>query len=394
MPNRQVVPRTRQTCARLVCALGLALATSACRSPGETTGRQAITEVDAGPVCDPPTECPPGTELVLSDTGDLVCGTPSTGCSADADCGSSMVCFDGECVVPDCTTDGDCKAPALCVAGSCEQPACDACPAGFHCVTLGLAGADDHACVPDQCTGDAGCPSGLRCIAGTCTDESPCTATDDCVLGTCVDGLCHTGCTGPLDCGAGQVCDPTLSICRPPCTSDAACGTGYVCTDRLCYPDPCAACTADQVCVSGQCLTCTSIGGDGYGGSGYGGGCSIGSGSDAGAGSGSDAGPGPGSDGGPGSGFDAGGGGGGTGIGTVAIYSDWGTGYCAMLTVTNNTTAVITWQVTIPVQGTIYGLWNGVFTQTGGTATVHGADWNGVLQPGQSTNTVGFCASR
>jgi acetylxylan esterase len=89
-----------------------------------------------------------------------------------------------------------------------------------------------------------------------------------------------------------------------------------------------------------------------------------------------------------------GGGGGGTGTGTTAINNDWGAGYCATLTVTNNTSAAITWQVTLPVEGTINNLWNGTFTQTGGTATMRGLDWNGVLQPGQSTNSVGFCAVR
>src|SRR5262249_47277348 len=67
-----------------------------------------------------------------------------------------------------------------------------------------------------------------------------------------------------------------------------------------------------------------------------------------------------------------GGGGGGTGTGTVAINNDWGAGYCAVLTVTNNTAAAITWVVTVPVQGTINNLWNGTFTQAGGTATIRG----------------------
>jgi cellulase/cellobiase CelA1 len=65
-----------------------------------------------------------------------------------------------------------------------------------------------------------------------------------------------------------------------------------------------------------------------------------------------------------------------------------------VLTVTNNTTAPITWQVTVPVQGTINNLWNGTFTQAAGSATIRGVDFDGVLQPGQSTNSVGFCAVR
>ena len=84
---------------------------------------------------------------------------------------------------------------------------------------------------------------------------------------------------------------------------------------------------------------------------------------------------------------------GGTGVTpSVAVTNDWGTGYCATLTVTNNTASAVTWQVTFAVRGTINNLWNGTFTQSGGSATVSGVSWNAVLQPGQSTNSVGFCA--
>jgi len=89
----------------------------------------------------------------------------------------------------------------------------------------------------------------------------------------------------------------------------------------------------------------------------------------------------------------AGGGGGGAGVTpSVAITNDWGTGYCATLTVTNNTTSAVTWQVTVTIQGTITNLWNGVFTQAGSAVTVSGVSWNAVLQPGESPNSVGFCA--
>jgi poly(hydroxyalkanoate) depolymerase family esterase len=90
------------------------------------------------------------------------------------------------------------------------------------------------------------------------------------------------------------------------------------------------------------------------------------------------------------------GGGGGAAGGTpsVAITNDWGAGYCATLTVTNTTASAITWLVTITVQGTINNLWNGVFTQSGSSATIAGVSWNGVLQPGQSTSSVGFCVQR
>jgi poly(hydroxyalkanoate) depolymerase family esterase len=86
--------------------------------------------------------------------------------------------------------------------------------------------------------------------------------------------------------------------------------------------------------------------------------------------------------------------GGGGGTPTVIITNDWGNGYCATLVVLNNTGSPITWQVSITIQGIITNLWNGTYTQTGSTVTVSGVEWNAVLQPGQSTNSVGFCAAR
>jgi poly(hydroxyalkanoate) depolymerase family esterase len=86
--------------------------------------------------------------------------------------------------------------------------------------------------------------------------------------------------------------------------------------------------------------------------------------------------------------------GGGGGTPTVVITNDWGNGYCATLIVLNETGSLITWQVSITIQGIITNLWNGTYTQTGSTVTVSGVEWNGMLQPGQSTNSVGFCAAR
>jgi len=86
------------------------------------------------------------------------------------------------------------------------------------------------------------------------------------------------------------------------------------------------------------------------------------------------------------------GGGGAGGTPTVTITNEWDTGYCATLAVANNTPSAITWQVTIPVEGTVTNLWNGTFTQSGTTITVSGVSWNAVLQPGQSVNSTGFCA--
>jgi Cellulose binding domain/Glycosyl hydrolase family 12 len=75
------------------------------------------------------------------------------------------------------------------------------------------------------------------------------------------------------------------------------------------------------------------------------------------------------------------------------------TGYCADITVTNNTTAPVDWNVSFPVPGGyhINQSWNMVYTQVGLQATnVHANPanpWNKTLQPGQSTTSTGFCAN-
>jgi len=44
------------------------------------------------------------------------------------------------------------------------------------------------------------------------------------------------------------------------------------------------------------------------------------------------------------------------------IRDDWGDGFCADVTVTNNTCAPVVWQVSVTVDGTVDNLWNGKYT--------------------------------
>ncbi len=73
-------------------------------------------------------------------------------------------------------------------------------------------------------------------------------------------------------------------------------------------------------------------------------------------------------------------------------------GYCADITVTNNTGAAVAWNTSFPVPGNyhINQAWNLAYTQVGNQATNVHADpnnpWNKILQPGQSTTSTGFCA--
>jgi|GEM_PF-949707 len=75
------------------------------------------------------------------------------------------------------------------------------------------------------------------------------------------------------------------------------------------------------------------------------------------------------------------------------IRDDWGDGYCADVTVTNNTCAPVVWQVSITVDGTVDNLWNGKYTGGDGTIQVQGDGWNSELAVGESTS-FGFCAKR
>ncbi len=81
----------------------------------------------------------------------------------------------------------------------------------------------------------------------------------------------------------------------------------------------------------------------------------------------------------------------------VNIHTDWGTGYCANVTVTNNGDAAVDWETTftMPSPGAIYNFWNVNWSQNGGQVAISGKyDWNNILQPGESTHSIGYCANR
>lgn len=75
------------------------------------------------------------------------------------------------------------------------------------------------------------------------------------------------------------------------------------------------------------------------------------------------------------------------------ITTDWGTGYCADITVKNTTSSPITWQATVAIDGKVTSLWNGTYAVTDNTITIVGANWNKQLA-GLSSTTVGYCAKR
>jgi cellulase/cellobiase CelA1 len=80
----------------------------------------------------------------------------------------------------------------------------------------------------------------------------------------------------------------------------------------------------------------------------------------------------------------------------VAVTSDWGTGYCAILNVTNAGSSSATWTAQLSTTGsTISNLWNAIVTTSApNLVTVTPHQWNGTIAPGTTDSSVGFCADR
>lgn len=81
-------------------------------------------------------------------------------------------------------------------------------------------------------------------------------------------------------------------------------------------------------------------------------------------------------------------------IAEVSVSSDWNSGYCASLVITNATEAPQVWDIAIDIEGTVTNLWNASWIQSGPTLAVSGYSWNNTLQPGETNASVGFCANR
>jgi hypothetical protein len=81
---------------------------------------------------------------------------------------------------------------------------------------------------------------------------------------------------------------------------------------------------------------------------------------------------------------------------TLPVTSNWGTGYCVNLAITNNgTAATSTWTAIVNTnQSSIYVSWNATFSALSGPVTIRPLNWNSVIAPGQTITSVGFCANR
>lgn len=78
----------------------------------------------------------------------------------------------------------------------------------------------------------------------------------------------------------------------------------------------------------------------------------------------------------------------------VVPQSDWGSGYCADVFVTNSAAQAIDWTVSVPYEGTLTQSWNAtIVSSSGGVLIAGGAGWNDLVPAGGSVG-FGFCAAR
>jgi cellulase/cellobiase CelA1 len=79
----------------------------------------------------------------------------------------------------------------------------------------------------------------------------------------------------------------------------------------------------------------------------------------------------------------------------ITIKKDWGHGFCADVTVYNETPDPKVWEVSFDPQGKITTLWSGTYLQNPSTlmTTVRGLAWNEIIKS-KTTRTFGYCAKR
>ncbi len=80
----------------------------------------------------------------------------------------------------------------------------------------------------------------------------------------------------------------------------------------------------------------------------------------------------------------------GAAVATARISSDWGSGFCADVSVTTGSVSPIRWTVAQPVAGTVSSVWNAT---TVAPASFSGASWNPTVSASSPTS-FGYCANR
>ena len=186
-------------------------------------------------------------------------------CSTPQICDGNLMCIDGNevCV-------GEAIEPEVC---NCENDDCDTevdegtlCSPGASCVDPSAPGFACQ-CARPCASGEFPCPVGQVCVDDFCLID-PCFGVDcppeqDGDLTECVAGECVRSCD-LITCPPGTVCVGDLGQCRPDdCTTfPDYCTADQVCVAGECVSDPCAgvSCPADEYCTGGEChASCAGV---------------------------------------------------------------------------------------------------------------------------------------
>jgi cellulose 1,4-beta-cellobiosidase len=83
----------------------------------------------------------------------------------------------------------------------------------------------------------------------------------------------------------------------------------------------------------------------------------------------------------------------GTGVtATLSTQSDWGAGYCDLVTITNTGAPITGWQVVVTLNSTYSQSWNDTSVVMNGQLSAASLSWNGAL-PTNGTASFGFCGT-
>lgn len=78
---------------------------------------------------------------------------------------------------------------------------------------------------------------------------------------------------------------------------------------------------------------------------------------------------------------------------TSSTVDEWNSGFCKSIKVTNTSSQVLDWEVTLDEEGTLFTAWSAIYAQEGQKVTYRGKEDNVQLAPNQST-TFGYCATK
>lgn len=73
--------------------------------------------------------------------------------------------------------------------------------------------------------------------------------------------------------------------------------------------------------------------------------------------------------------------------------ADWQSGYCEIVVIQNSANHSIIWDINIEVEGTVYELWNAIYSQDSANLNASGVQWNSTIEAGLKVE-FGFCSNK